>query len=377
MSTQPPMLPSRTDGPAPFRGPDRALRLRSRGSPVGGAGWYADTMNSVERKRLGGWSGRCLRRGFLVGFLGALLVSARVGSATADSTPSAAVAAAPPQDSFTGVARVVAIGDIHGDFERLQQVLRLCQLTDAQDRWIGGKTHLVQTGDVLDRGPDSKKAMDLLMALEQQAQKAGGAVHALIGNHELMNMLGDLRYVSNGELAALGAGPRTTPVGSDPAAEFPSYRAAFAPTGKYGKWILSHNAVLKINDTLFMHGGLSPRYLNRKLGDLNDSVRAELLGVRGARPGVGSDPEGPLWYRGLAESLQDQVLKAYLTELGRAQGAQRIVMGHTIQERGITLREGGRLALIDVGMSRWTVSGQPSCLLIEKTPAGDKLSILK
>jgi hypothetical protein len=337
-------------------------------------------MNPVNNKGPGPGRGSGHRR-LLV--LWVLLAGGLSGRAVADSAPNptpaaaAGAAVAAPPDVFSAVARVVAIGDIHGDFERLQQTLRLCKLTDAQDQWIGGKTHLVQTGDVLDRGPDSKKAMDLLMALEEKARKAGGAVHALIGNHEFMTMTGDLRYVSNGELAAFGTGPRATPVGSDPGAEFPAYSAAFAKTGKYGKWILGHSAVVKINDTLFMHGGLSPRYLNRKLRDLNDSVRAELAGLRDPRTGVGADPEGPLWFRGLAESLQDQVLQAFLGELGRAQGALRIVMGHTIQERGITLREGGRLALIDVGMSRWTLGGAPSCLLIERTPKGDQLSILK
>jgi hypothetical protein len=307
--------------------------------------------------------------------LAALLATAGEGAAGADASPAAAKAA--PQDVYSGVARIVAIGDIHGDFERLQQLLRTCQVTDAQDHWIGGKTHLVQTGDVLDRGPDSKKAMDLLMALEEPARKAGGAVHALVGNHEFMTMTGDLRYVSNGELAAFGDGPRATPVGRDPGADFPRYRAAFAPTGKYGQWISGHNAVLKINDTVFMHGGLSPRYLNRKLRDLNDAVRAELLGQRDARSGVGADPEGPLWFRGLAESMQDQVLQAYLEALTKAQGAQRIVMGHTIQDQGITLRAGGRLALIDVGMSRATLGGQPACLVLQRTAQGDQLSILK
>jgi hypothetical protein len=295
--------------------------------------------------------------------------------AAADSQPAALNAA--PQDVYTGVARIVAIGDIHGDFERLVQALKLCQLIDGQERWIGGKTHLVQTGDVLDRGPDSKKAMDLLMELEGQARKAGGAVHALIGNHEFMTLIGDLRYVSNGELAAFGDGPRATPVGREPGAEFPRYQAAFAPSGKYGRWIRQHNAIVRINDTLFMHGGLSPRYLNRKLRDLNEAVRAELLGQRDARSGVGMDPEGPLWFRGLAEPMQEQVQSAYLAELPKAQGADRIVMGHTIQERGITLRAQDRLAFIDVGMSRATLGGQPACLLIERTDKGDKLAILK
>lgn len=300
-------------------------------------------------------------------------------------SPAAQSVAAGIPDSFSGVRRIVAIGDIHGDYERFVQVLRLCKLTDEKDRWIGGAAHLVQTGDVLDRGPDSKKVMDLLMQLEEQAKKAGGAVHALIGNHEYMTLAGDLRYVSTGELAAFEEGPRITPVGADPINDYPRYRAAFAATGKYGRWIRGHNTIVRVNDTLFMHGGLSPAFMKRKIRDLNEAVRAELRGERDLRTGVGADPAGPLWYRGLAESMQEQVLSGFLDEMTAAQGARRIVMGHTIQERGITLRAGGRLALIDVGMSRWTVSGAPSCLVIEReeppkpgpnAPA-EKLTVLK
>lgn len=339
--------------------------------------------------------GRLARLGFrLVLFLLAATASTSTGSlAWADSaaTPGrvvppvaasgpvvaqSSVVAAPPA-VFDAVKRIVAIGDIHGDYEKFTAVLKLCQITDAQGRWVAGPTHLVQTGDVLDRGPDSKKVMDLLMDLEGQASKAGGRVHALLGNHEYMTVMGDLRYVSDGELAAFGEGPRGTPVGREPIGTFPKYRAAFSKEGKYGRWLFGHNAIVKINGTLFMHGGISPRYARRDIVELNQAIRAELRGEREARLGVGADPEGPLWFRGLAESLPPQTLDAYLTQLFAAQSARRIVMGHTIQDSGISLRAGDRLALIDVGMSRQTINGAASCLVIEPGPSGapDRVSI--
>lgn len=280
-------------------------------------------------------------------------------------------------DTFSGVERIVAIGDVHGDHERFVALLKLCRITDDKQNWIAGKAHVVQTGDVLDRGPDSKKVLDLLMQLEEQAAKVGGKVHALIGNHEYMTIAGDLRYVSDGELAAFGDGPRITPVGREPACSVAKYRAAFSPQSKYGRWILSHNAIVKVNDTLFMHGGLSPRYVHRKISDLNRAVRSELQNPSPQSFGVGSDPEGPLWFRGLAESIQEQVLAAYLKELSTGQGAQRIVMGHTIQDKGISLRADGKVVLIDVGMSRWTLGGTPSCLVIERNGSMDRLSVLR
>src|SRR5207248_1697127 len=111
------------------------------------------------------------------------------------------------QDVWTGVERIVAVGDVHGDYEQFTGVLASAGLIDGHGDWTGGKTHLVQNGDIVDRGPDSRAVMDLLMKLEKQAAAAGGAVHALIGNHEAMNVYGDLRYVSPGEFASYAHGP--------------------------------------------------------------------------------------------------------------------------------------------------------------------------
>ena len=103
------------------------------------------------------------------------------------------------QDTFTGVKRIVAVGDVHGGYDEFVTILRAAGVIDGSDQWTGGATHLVQTGDLLDRGARSRKVMDLLIALEPQAKKAKGRVHALLGNHEAMNIYGDLRYVSAGE----------------------------------------------------------------------------------------------------------------------------------------------------------------------------------
>jgi hypothetical protein len=143
------------------------------------------------------------------------------------------------------VERIVAVGDVHGDCDRFVALLRAAGVINERNAWTGGRTHLVQTGDVLDRGPDSRKAMDLLRGLEKEAEAAGGRVHALTGNHEAMVMQGDLRYVHPGEIESFG--------GTE------GLLRALGPGGEYGRWIRGHNAVIRINDTLFLHGGLSPR----------------------------------------------------------------------------------------------------------------------
>ena len=107
------------------------------------------------------------------------------------------------KETWQDVARIVAIGDLHGDYEQYLLILKDNNLLDAKLNWQGGKTHLVQLGDVPDRGPDSLKIMRHLKQLHKQARKAKGYVHALLGNHELMNITHDLRYVHPGEYSTL------------------------------------------------------------------------------------------------------------------------------------------------------------------------------
>ena len=103
------------------------------------------------------------------------------------------------QDDWQGVSRIVAIGDIHGDYQNYITVLKEAGVVNKRGKWAAGKTHVVQVGDIPDRGPDTLKIIEHLQKLEKQAKKAGGYLHLLIGNHEYMNVSGDLRYVHPGE----------------------------------------------------------------------------------------------------------------------------------------------------------------------------------
>ena len=93
--------------------------------------------------------------------------------------------------------RVVALGDVHGDLGAMREALLLGGIIDERDEWIGGETVVVQTGDLLDRGDDEREILDLVEKLEQQASDAGGALLVLHGNHELMNVALDFRYVTD------------------------------------------------------------------------------------------------------------------------------------------------------------------------------------
>ena len=259
------------------------------------------------------------------------------------------------------------MGDIHGDYQQFVNLLRSAGLIDEEQNWSGGKTHLVQTGDVLDRGPHSRKAMDLLMKLEQQARKAGGHVHALIGNHEAMNVYGDLRYVSRGEYEAFREenSDHQDHVQSTDAPGYREHRRNFGSKGKYGKWIRGHNAVIKINDTLFLHGGISPNYAKRSIREINRRVRQELEleDFRKLQGGVVRDPAGPLWYRGLARG-PEETLETHLARVLENYKVRRIAVAHTTTMGAIMPRFDARLLMIDVGMSK-LYGGRSACLLIE------------
>ena len=98
--------------------------------------------------------------------------------------------------------RIVAVGDLHGDYSAWIDIARDAQLIDSANRWVGGRTVLVQTGDITDRGPDSLKIIRHLQKLDGEAKAAGGRIIVLLGNHEAMQVTGDFRYVTAGEYAA-------------------------------------------------------------------------------------------------------------------------------------------------------------------------------
>jgi len=298
------------------------------------------------------------------------------------------------QDTWSDVERIVTIGDVHGDYDRFVTLLRLTRLINQNNNWVGGETHLVQTGDVPDRGADSRKVMDLLMKLETQAENANGYVHAMIGNHEAMNIYGDIRYVHPGECAAFMSAEsadlqeasymrhimelyRNPPPGGNPRfdeaykakweEEHPlghvEHRAAMGPKGEYGKWILGHNAVIKINHTLFVHGGIGPKYASVSIQQINERVYRELTNFRRLRRGIVIDVEGPLWYRGLANNSEETEL-THLENLLKRHGVERVVMGHTTTQGDVRTRFNARAIFIDVGLSE-AYGGHLGALIIE------------
>ena len=322
----------------------------------------------------------------------AVALSAFLGAcATATAQPA-------PASDWSGVARVVTFGDLHGDYGKFVAMARDAGLIDAAGAWSGGQAHFVQLGDVVDRGPDSRKILDHLMRLEPQARKAGGYVHALIGNHEAMNAGDDLRYVSAGEYASYAdtrsARRRDAYFGSvvtylrahPPESGLPTFdavyraqwdaahplgfvehREAWSQRGRYGRWIAAHDAVVRINDTLYMHGGLGPLFQTADRDAMNVAVRAAIKGAPvAAFPDILTNEQGPLWYRGLA--LNDEATeRANLDALLALHHVARIVLGHTKRAPLVLPRFDARVILTDILVP--TGSVDPQGYLIQENGA--------
>jgi hypothetical protein len=336
-----------------------------------------------------------------------------VASALAGAFPAAAAPA----------HRIVAVGDLHGDFSAWRDIARAARLVDEGGAWIGGDTILVQTGDVVDRGPDSLKILLDLMRLQGEAPATHGQVVALVGNHEAMNVTGDLRYVSPADYAAFADRNSLRRRDTVYAANVPvieaAYRkrdpqmssgairqawldatplgllehhAAWRADGRIGRWVVGNPAVALIDGNIFVHGGISPAYARRPIADINRETAAALLARTTDPAAIINDGMGPLWYRGLATLGGEGAemprpantaiavlppVQEQLDHLLSAAGAKRIVIGHTPILSGIAVSYEGRLIRIDTGISAVyggtlsyldIVDGIPVPHIVERSP---------
>jgi hypothetical protein len=254
---------------------------------------------------------------------------------------------------FSAAKRVVAIGDVHGDFAAARAALRLAGAIDDQDAWVGGSLVVVQTGDELDRGDQEREIVDLFDALAPAAERAGGAVHALNGNHETMNVAGDFRYVTPGGYLQF-AEVSTARVPPAVLSRFPPSAhgrvAAFFPGGPYAALLSKRRIVVVVGDTVFAHGGVTTGHVKYGIERINRESSRWMSGESPAPPGPVTDSEGPTWTR--RYSNEDGPIDcAELDRTLEALHARRMVVGHTPQKRGITSACGDRVWRIDVGMA--------------------------
>ncbi|NIO47953.1 MAG: hypothetical protein GTN73_00725 [Candidatus Aminicenantes bacterium] len=330
--------------------------------------------------------------------------------------------AADIQCIWTDIKKIVAVGDIHGDYKAFIKILKGTGLIDKELHWTGGRTHLVQIGDVLDRGDYAKEIFDLLMRLEKEAEKAGGKVHMLIGNHEELNITGQIfnreEFTLRQLVSFLPDGYREKQVkkfrkilGNNPTKKtgldssldsnlmpfwenmynelrtnrrHPARSEYISNFNKiYGKWILKQNAVIKINNIIFVHGGVSEKFSKWELKKINNRLRVELEDLRRAamnftqpripdyRRQIVYAQDGPYWYREFATKNQDD-FKENVDRILNNLEAEYMVIAHTpkvIQTKEDMQLFQGRIWIIDTGISepyRKYMRGRLSALIINK-----------
>ncbi len=274
--------------------------------------------------------------------------------APATST-TAAARAAPPVTRLPAPARIVAIGDLHGDLDATRAALSLAGAIDGQDRWAGGALMVVQTGDQLDRGDGERAILDLLDRLAGEARAAGGAVVVLDGNHEVMNVQLDFRYATPGGLRDFASIPGATLTDPRLAALPEAARgrgAAFLPGGPMAKRLAPRGIVAVVGDTVFVHGGVLPKHVQYGLDRMNGEVRAWMDGSSPEPPRIVTAEDGPIWTRLYSAAPTDTDCKTLESALAMIP-ARRMVVGHTVQRGGISSACGGQVWRIDVGLSRF------------------------
>lgn len=254
---------------------------------------------------------------------------------------------------YPSVPRIIAFGDVHGDLGATRGVLEGAGVIDGDGNWIAGTTWVVQTGDQLDRGYDEEEILELFESLRIQAAEAGGRFLALNGNHELMNVEGDMRYVFDQE-AFGGLDARI---------------AAFAPGGEWALNLAKRNTVIKIGDNVFVHGGVLPKWADDGIEGINEDVKTWLRGL-GAQPGATDASDGIVWDRTYSDGTPGASECALLDEALAILGAKRMIVAHTVQNY-VNPACDGKVWRIDTGMAAY-YGGSLEALEIE----GEVLNVI-
>ena len=272
---------------------------------------------------------------------------------------------------FKNADSVFVLGDTHGNFDEVVQILRNSKIIDQDLKWTGGNAHFVFVGDILDRGKDALRLAWFIYELEQDATNKGGVVHMVLGNHEIMVMSNDIRYVGDKELqiaSKYGVG----------------YNQLFDPKRTLiGQWLATKPAILTIDKVIFTHGGLiinsEPQAFNQKVAkDMQDPAFTHLMDDSTDFTQYSEerwsemrnylyDSYSPFWYRGY---VQSDTTGPYLDYILTNNKANLHVVGHTIVPQIQEMHEGKLIATnVETG-------GTEMLLLVKKKRKFDRYRIL-
>jgi hypothetical protein len=229
---------------------------------------------------------------------------------------------------YKKVKKIAALSDIHGQYDIFINILKNNEIINENLEWSFGKGHLVIVGDVFDRGDKVTETLWFIYNLERKAKKRGGRVHFLLGNHEYMVLHNDLRYIHkkyelSSELLKI------------------DYAQLYGNNTVLGRWLRSKPTIIKLNDNLFVHGGISQEFINQgydleKTNNLMreslDRDKEEMKSGQFYQRYYGSN--GPIWYRGYFKgAIQDQEISSILAQLN----AKHIIVGHNSQVQVLQL----------------------------------------
>jgi len=249
------------------------------------------------------------------------------------------VVVVPPSEKHSSIlsvpGRIIAIGDLHGDLENARLVLKAAQVINDHDEWISGCDTLVQLGDMVDRGLYSIEVIRLFMKLQDTANKSGGRVINLLGNHEILNIMGDHSYVNNEEMERWGVN---------------RWKSLFSTSTDVGRWVMNLPTIVKVRDTVFVHAGIRPTMAMNDIDIINERVNTGLL--TGKYDDALFSEEGPLWTRIFANWGPGLYQRCELVEQSlKILEAKRMVIGHNVQSAGFPdIACGRKLFLIDSGI---------------------------
>jgi uncharacterized protein YheU (UPF0270 family) len=329
-----------------------------------------------------------------------------------------------------GNRRLIAIGDVHGDFPAMMKALEIAEVMDKNGQWIGKDSVVVQVGDVLDRGDCELAIFTKLMRLKKKARSEGGNVIVMNGNHEIMNVMGDFRYATNGAYLECGEyleklkkkeivnnndnnikinnnvennkennkendktindkkEEEMSPLKqaeekfrkTDPIQQgIRARRELFQPGGVFAMKLSKHPTVLQVGETIFAHAGVNPNHVNYGFDRINKEVSLWMQGKLKSPPSMIVESEGVVWTREYGgkdagvkyEAEACRRLKSAM-ELTSEPQAKRLVIGHTPQTSGVNSGCKGAVWRVDVGASRGIYGGAVEVLEIK----GNRVRVL-
>ncbi|KAF9353921.1 hypothetical protein BGX26_008306 [Mortierella sp. AD094] len=259
--------------------------------------------------------------------------------------PSVAVDARPLTRNVSN--RIVAVGDLHSDYPQTLAVLRLANIINDDANWVAGSDTLIQTGDLTDRGSGTIDIYQLFEKLRRQARDAGGEVVNIYGNHEVMNIGGDLRYVTQEDIDSFGGSKKR--------------KAAWnIHSGWLGKFVYNNFKATHIQHghTVFSHGDMHPDWARIGVDAMNEKVQKAVWDGHFKDPILKTNVGllGPLWNRALAkqEAGPDETCQTIET-VKQLLGVNRLVSGHTPQYKTGKILSlcGGSYLVIDVGITNY------------------------